>query len=373
VVTEVVDLPANTGKRTVTYSFHLLVTGAGGTRSARAIKATVGVGAGGIPDSLAAGSTLQPGAFLLSPSHQYELAMQTDGNLVLYHEGAALWSSQTSGKGNYLAMQPEGNLVVYNGGKVAQWNTGTWGFPGAYLQLQDDGNLVLYQDGHAIWTYGSGYKGDIINEGEDLQPGAYLLSPDHNYQLIMQADGNLVLYHGGSAVWATYTSGSGNYAVMQTDGNFVVYNGGTALWDSMTSGFTGAYLQLQDDSNLVIYQGGTAIWDWASGRLGGTGPTPSETAAVNWASGRIGSTAWYGLCLSFTFDAYQDGAGINLEDRTAGVTYNAHTDPRGRVGPHRYRDDRDRHASIWRTRVLQCQGRLQPGRIQSCDDHGYKR
>jgi hypothetical protein len=254
--------------------------------------------------------------------------MQGDGNLVLYNAAKeALWSSQTSGEGNYLAMQGEGNLVLYNASKVAQWSTGTWGFPGAYLQLQDDGNLVLYQDGHAIWTYGSGYKGQILNPGEDLQPGAYLLSPNHEYELIMQGDGNLVLYHGGTALWSAQTSGPGNYATMQTDGNFVVYNGGTARWNSTTSGSNGAYLQLQDDSNLVIYLGATAIWDWASGRLGGTGPTAAETAAVNWAIGQIGSTAWYGLCLSFTFDAYLDGAGMNLEDRTSGVTYNANTDP----------------------------------------------
>jgi hypothetical protein len=277
-VTEVVDLPANSGKRTTKYSFHLLVTGAGGTRSAPAIKATVGVGAGGIPDNLAAGSTLQPGAFLLSPDHQFELVMQGDGNLVLYNAAKeALWSSQTSGGGDYLAMQVEGNLVVYNGGKVAQWSTGTWGFPGAYLELQDDGNLVLYQDGHAIWTYGSSYKGQILNPGEDLQPGAYLLSPDHEYQLIMQGDGNLVLYNAAKeALWSSQTSGPGNYAAMQTDGNFVVYSGGTALWNSMTSGFSGAYLQLQDDSNLVIYQGSTALWDWGSGRLGGGGTSRGQ-------------------------------------------------------------------------------------------------
>jgi hypothetical protein len=159
---------------------------------------------------------------------------------------------------------------VYNGGE-AKWNTVTWGFPGAYLQLQDDGNLVLYQDGHAIWTYGSGYKGQILNPGEDLQPGACLLSPDHEYELIMQGDGNLVLYHGGTALWSSQTSGPGNDAAMQTDGNFVVYNGGTARWNSTTSGSGGAYLQLQDDSNLVIYQSGTALWDWESGKIGGAG------------------------------------------------------------------------------------------------------
>jgi hypothetical protein len=233
------------------------------------------------------GEKLEPGAYLVSPDHEYQLIMQGDGNLVLYHGGSAVWATYTSGPGNYLVMQGEGNLVEYpGGGGEAKWNTVTWGFPGAYLQLQDDGNVVVYQDGHAIWTYSSGYKGQILNPGEKLEPGAYLLSPDHQYELIMQGEGNLVLYHGGSALWATYTSGAGSYATMQSDGNFVVYDGGTALWNSATAGSSGAYLQLQDDSNLVIYEGGAAIWDWESGKIGGGGGNVGErilAEAEKWA------------------------------------------------------------------------------------------
>jgi cell wall-associated NlpC family hydrolase len=48
---------------------------------------------------------------------------------------------------------------------------------------------------------------------------------------------------------------------------------------------------------------------------------------VNWATGQIGSTAFPGLCLTFVQDAWNDGAGINLESLTSGVTYNYNTDP----------------------------------------------
>ena len=81
---------------------------------------------------------------------------------------------------------------MYNGGE-AKWNTVTWGFPGACLQLQDDGNLVLYQDGHAIWTYGSGYKGQILNPGEDVIDlegqliRELILDPSRNYQPLTRA------------------------------------------------------------------------------------------------------------------------------------------------------------------------------------------
>ena len=217
------------------------------------------------------GEDLQPGAYLLSPDHEYELIMQTDGNLVLYRSGSALWSSQTGGDtGAYAVMQPEGNLVIYREG-VAVWSSSTWGFPGAYLQLQDDSNAVIYQSGHPVWDWMSGYIGDQLNQWK-LEPGAYLLSPNHEYELIMQTDGNLVLYHGGTALWSSQTGGDiGAYAVMQPDGNFVIYTGGSARWSTGTAGYSGAYLDVQNDSNVVVYQGGTALWDWASGRLGGGG------------------------------------------------------------------------------------------------------
>src|ERR1039458_3954118 len=55
--------------------------------------------------------------------------------------------------------------------------------------------------------------------------------------------------------------------------------------------------------------------------------TPAETGVQNGAVGQIGSTSWGYLCLSFVYDAYQNGAGINLRNDTSGVTYNSNTDP----------------------------------------------
>jgi hypothetical protein len=229
------------------------------------------------------GWTLNPGAYLLSPNHQYELIMQpSDGNLVLYRVGgAALWSTGGAGAGASVTMQSDGNLVVYNGG-TAKWNSNTAGFSGANLDLQDDSNLVIYHSGHPVWDWGSGYLGNQLN-GWSLGPGSYLLSPNHQYELIMQpSDGNLVLYRvGGAALWSTGGAGAGASAVMQGDGNFVVYNGGTAKWNSQTAAYPGARLVLQDDNNLVIYQGSTAIWDWASGKLvGGGGGGGNQGAAI---------------------------------------------------------------------------------------------
>jgi cell wall-associated NlpC family hydrolase len=279
--------------------------------------------------TLTSGEALTEGDYLESNGGQYKLIMQGDGNLVLYHEGNALWSSETGGNpDSYAIMEGEGNLVVYDG-TTAKWNSSTWGFPGAYLSLQEEGNLVVYQDGHPVWDWASGYLGDELNQWK-LEPGAYLLSPNHEYELIMQSsDGNLVLYHDGQALWSSATGGEpGSYAVMQGDGNFVIYKPHSGPWSTGTAGHPGAFLRVQNDDNVVVYDGGTALWDWESGLLsGGGGPTAAETAAVNWAVARIGSTSYYNLCLTFVQDAYQDGAGLNIQPLTKYGAFNSNTYP----------------------------------------------
>ncbi len=80
---------------------------------------------------------------LKSQNGQYTLSMQQDGNLVLYSPTRALWQAGTSGKPfSRLAVQPDGNMVVYDMYHRPLWYTGT--NQRDKLILQNDGNLVLY-------------------------------------------------------------------------------------------------------------------------------------------------------------------------------------------------------------------------------------
>jgi hypothetical protein len=262
--------------------------------------------AGYLANTLRPGEALEPAAILRSASGQYTLAMQgTDGNLVLYKGGTALWSTTAKGSGARAVMQGDGNFVVYNGG-VAKWWSGTDRFPGASLVLQDDGNVVLYADGHPIWAYAVGFIGDRLSGGQFLRPGAHLYSPSKQYMLIMQAtDGNLVLYGPGGAAYAFNTAGyPGASAVMQGDGNFVVYAGSTALAHTQTGGNAGAYVRVQDDGNIVVYQGGTALWSRFTGLLGsgGSGPNGPQNfpnSAIADRSDAYAAGAYGGQCLVF--------------------------------------------------------------------------
>ncbi len=97
---------------------------------------------------LLAGYGLKPGTEILSNNGAYRLAMQTDGNLVLYQgpqNDKPVWDSKTYGKPALgLYMQTDGNLVIYDKNGLPTWSTSTHGNPGAWAFIQDDANFVVY-------------------------------------------------------------------------------------------------------------------------------------------------------------------------------------------------------------------------------------
>jgi hypothetical protein len=72
------------------------------------------------------------------------LLLRPDGEVVLHHDGAEVWSTQTGGHpGATLVMQPDGDLVLSSPATGSLWSTGTSGNPGAYLTVHDDGYLSV--------------------------------------------------------------------------------------------------------------------------------------------------------------------------------------------------------------------------------------
>src|SRR4051812_3147568 len=105
-------------------------------------------------DRLIPNEKLDVPSSLRSANGLHELAMQTDGNLVVYHpEHHAVWASNTAGSGAIrVVMGYDGNLVI-DGSTGPIWATATEGHPGSKIILQDDGNLVIY--GHqndVVWA-----------------------------------------------------------------------------------------------------------------------------------------------------------------------------------------------------------------------------
>jgi P pilus assembly chaperone PapD len=95
---------------------------------------------------------LYSGQNLRSKNGKYIMAMQSDGNLVVYGKGKPIWASRTSAKGvTELAMQSDGNLVIYSAGHPL-WSSKTGGKGSSMLAMQNDGNLVIYHKSKPIWA-----------------------------------------------------------------------------------------------------------------------------------------------------------------------------------------------------------------------------
>jgi hypothetical protein len=123
---------------------------------------------GGPTDTLWPPDGLAPTERLRSPSGMLVLVLQTDGNLVLYDSGTAIWASGTNGSTvTQAVMQGDGALALIGPAGVV-WDSRTAGNAGARLVLQDDGNAVVYAiDGRPIWSTGTAERRRSL--GFDMQ------------------------------------------------------------------------------------------------------------------------------------------------------------------------------------------------------------
>jgi nucleoid-associated protein YgaU len=122
---------------------------------------------------------------------------------------------------------------------------------------------------------------DTLTEGQKLEKGGSLISPNGAYSLILQDDGNLVLYARDQAVWSTDTNGQDVVrAEVQTDGNFVLYTPDKPVWHTDTKGQKDVKLVLQDDRNLVLYAGSGPAWSSKTDTKEPPPPTPAAEPAV---------------------------------------------------------------------------------------------
>jgi hypothetical protein len=296
------------------------ITGASLANSAAGVAVSAGQGAEshavGAPVGTSCGASsasqtavgLTSGACLVSPNHQYELRMQTDGNLVLYYQAQndALWATFPSGPPAGVAGD---TLVLYTSGSqpgnlcVEGWCNGV-SATNALLVLQNDGNLVEYANNgpaslaavpYAAWASGTAnLRGNGLASGTALRPGQYLASANGQYRLSMGTGGLLELSYLTQTnsyfcpMWSrpyatTNLAGlslghpeiysqalaPGSYLAMQTDGNLVLHSGtnpgatvDVSSSESNLGNNPGAYLQLGNDGNLVVYSadGHTALW-----------------------------------------------------------------------------------------------------------------
>ncbi|GAA4681077.1 GH25 family lysozyme [Frondihabitans cladoniiphilus] len=105
-------------------------------------------------NSLSGANGLTSNTYLHSQDGRTLLSMQGDGNLVLYINGQPRWTSYSAGNaGSFFRLQSDGQAVVYSADGRALWWSGTNGTgSGNVLAVQNDGNLVLYRGATALWA-----------------------------------------------------------------------------------------------------------------------------------------------------------------------------------------------------------------------------
>jgi hypothetical protein len=261
------------------------------------------------PNSLGANGSLVPGASIWSPSRAYHAVMQGDGNFVEYQGPQAVWATGTGSAGSSVAMQSDGNLVVYGPGGNALWSSGTSGHPAAAfsLAMQDDGNLVIYTDGgSAIWSRATGVIGGSPSPGVITAP--------------IQVTGPTNIRPGPSTIsggpLGVMPTGTSPGFICWTTGEVI---NGVDVWFKISwNGVTGYYASGLDNSTYSsdaqitskygIPQCGSS---GGGGGGGGCGATAPECGAVAWAQSFVGKNDYAGLCLTFVFKAYA-AAGVNL-------------------------------------------------------------
>jgi hypothetical protein len=111
-------------------------------------------------NTLNANYRMVSGDNLLTKNGYYSLAMQSDGNLVIYNisNGGSkpMWSTGAAGPYSYVAMQNDGNLALYHSNNTWSWTSKTGGRPvdsRFRLVLQETGELDIYDPSNTIIWY----------------------------------------------------------------------------------------------------------------------------------------------------------------------------------------------------------------------------
>ncbi len=125
-----------------------------------------GLGAFGQGDAatLYPGQQLTPNTSITSDNGVFTFGMGGDGNLWVVDNirGIVLRSFNTANRGVVRAvMQGDGNFVAYDSKNNPIWNSGAKG-AGAYIVIQTDGNLVMYLNGAVKWQSKTDQPSDLV-------------------------------------------------------------------------------------------------------------------------------------------------------------------------------------------------------------------
>ncbi|HYF64448.1 MAG TPA: LamG-like jellyroll fold domain-containing protein, partial [Herpetosiphonaceae bacterium] len=216
---------------------------------------------------LKAGQQLPAGAALISPTRQFKLSLDLDGQLVLrdFAGNPARWISEatsSSRERTFAEMQTDGNFVCYAVGRQAYWASGTSilgdGRSGWYVAVQDDGYVAIYDEhGQIQWSI----FGDCLKSGQQLRVGEMLISSDHRFRFSLEADGRLAVrkLNDPQIAWASPKPNDSiktaqGYVAVSDNGRVACYDqSGTQYWAIGLQAEL-LYLKLENDGTVRVYK-----------------------------------------------------------------------------------------------------------------------
>ncbi len=227
-------------------------------------------------NTLAAGGELQLDDTLTSPSREYVLKLERNGNLVLSYVPTKklIWSSNTADRGvKKASMRNDGSFALFNAQGTRVWSSG----PESEIVRQAGGrcSAMILNTGHfSLYTGNTTdprkrllrvFGRHRLVQNVSLRTNNMVSSPAGKYVLILYPDGNLNLLHlpTNSVKWQSRTSGKGGkQAFLQGDGNFIIFDAnrspvwttGSKLQTVQQAGGR-CHLEVFDSGELILYAG----------------------------------------------------------------------------------------------------------------------
>ncbi|MGH3242012.1 MAG: ricin-type beta-trefoil lectin domain protein [Spirillospora sp.] len=188
------------------------------------------------------------------------LRWTADGGL-----GVQDWANQVRGmttrvQGDTLHFHSDGNLVIWRGGQAVWW-TGTGGHPGARLECGDggaaiiDGTTVLWQSGTSPTLYATA---NLTYRGWNTYQTPLCVSPDNRKRLYVW--GTTLFNSNG---WLSLKPPADALTRFGSNGELAIRANGTetALWSTKTAGHPNARIVCLNDGNVGVVDGSTVLWD----------------------------------------------------------------------------------------------------------------
>ena len=251
------------------YSYSLVATNAlGNSMPASGSTATSATG-------LVVGKSIGLGKSCWSSDSQWQLLLQSSGNLVVSGKQGITWSTKTAGLGVTAAsLASNGALILTDRTGAVLWSNKRTVATASSISFDNTGNLVaVTSSGDPYWSSQSGpirlpappSSASTLTTSAKLTVGKSLVSANGAYHAKLRATGSFVITNNaGSVLWnnkVTDRRAGDSITVTSTGDLREITSSGSVLFSTGSSAFDAAYLVMGNDGHLsLLSAAGKKLW-----------------------------------------------------------------------------------------------------------------